>query len=110
MNIALLNKRVTIEKQQTVTDRIGNHTNEWVSFHECYATVSGEGGQEVIAAGTSVDHADCHITIRWCRKLDGLSSVNSRIVMDGEIYDILSIDHLSYKRRALKFRCRKVRR
>ena len=100
-----------------VEDEEGNVFNEynidhdyWTIRNRFYATVSGEGGQEVIAAGTSVDHADCHVTVRWCKKLDGLTSVNSRIVMDDEIYDILSIDHLSYKRRALKFRCRKVRR
>ena len=110
MNIALLNTKITIEKQTIVTDKVGNHMNEWTAYHECYATVSGEGGQEVIAAGTSVDHADCHITVRWCRKLRSVSTTNYRIIMDGEIYDILSIDHLSNKGKALKFRCRKVRR
>ena len=113
MKIALLNKRITIEKQQTVTDRIGNHKNEWVTWHECHATVSGEGnkgGGETEAVGTTVDHADCYFTVRWCNALRAVSTTNYRIVMDGEIYDILSIDHFSYRKKALKFRCRKVRR
>ena len=110
MNIALLNKKVTIEKQQVTVDKVGNHINDWKAYHRCYATISGEGGQEVIAAGTVNDHADCHITVRWCSKLRAVSTINYRVVMDDEIYDILSIDHLSNKRKALKFRCRKVRR
>ena len=113
MNIALLNKRILIEKQETVTDRIGNHKNEWTPYHECYATISGEGdksGGEVSDVGTMVDHADCYVTVRWCKALAGITSTNYRIVMDDEIYDILSIDHFSYKKEVLKFRCQKVRR
>lgn len=110
MKIALLNKRIIIQRQQVISDKVGNRINEWTKWLECFATISGEGGQEVIAAGTVNDHADCHITVRWCEKHKSISSTGYRIVIDDEIYDILSIDHLSNKRKALKFRCRKVRR
>lgn len=113
MNIALLNTKIVIEKQQTVTDRIGNHKNEWLPYHECRATLSGEGGKgsaEVFSAGSEVDHGECYLTVRWCRALQSISTTNYRILMDGEVYDILAIDHFSNKRKALKFRCRKVKR
>ena len=113
MNIALLNTKITIEKQQFVTDKIGNHKNEWRAYHSCYATISGEGaksGSEGLAAGTEVDHDDCCFTVRWCDALKSVTPTGYRITWEDQIYDIVSIDHLSNKKKALKMRCRKVRR
>lgn len=44
MDIALMNVRITFQKNEVVTDKIGNHKNAWSDFYSCYATVSGEGG------------------------------------------------------------------
>jgi head-tail adaptor len=38
MNIAAMNVRLTIQKNETVTDRIGNHVNTWTDFYTCWAT------------------------------------------------------------------------
>ena len=46
MNVALLNVRITIQKNEAVVDNIGNHKNVWNDYYSCYATVSGEGGSE----------------------------------------------------------------
>ena len=46
MNIAMLNERVTFQKNEVVTDRIGNHTNAWTDYYTCSATISGENGRE----------------------------------------------------------------
>lgn len=48
--------------------------------------------------------------VRFCRAAERVSSNGFRIVFREELYDILAIDHLNYKKKALKFRCRKVRR
>ena len=110
MEIAALNVRVLFQKGVPVSDGVGNRTNVWEDYFSCYATVSGEGGTENEAAGLTVEHADCAFTVRWCAALDGVRSTGYRIVFRGELYNILSIDHLNYKRKALKFKCRKVRR
>ena len=47
MDIALLNVRITVQKNETVVDAIGNHKNNWTDYHTCFATVSGEGGSEI---------------------------------------------------------------
>ena len=39
MNIAAMNVRICFQKSSVVTDEIGNHTNEWVDYFSCYATV-----------------------------------------------------------------------
>ena len=51
MNIAMLNEKVTFQKNEVVTDRIGNHTNAWTDYYTCSATISGENGREEQDAG-----------------------------------------------------------
>ena len=46
MEIALLNVKVTFQKNYVVADDIGNRRNIWEDYYTCHATVSGEGGQE----------------------------------------------------------------
>ena len=46
MEIALLNVKVTFQKNSVVSDSIGNRKNVWEDYYTCHATVSGEGGQE----------------------------------------------------------------
>ena len=42
MDIALLNRKVTVQKNTVVVDDIGNHVSKWDDFYSCYATISGE--------------------------------------------------------------------
>ena len=114
MDIAHLNVMITIQKNAIVTDSIGNHTNAWKDYYSCHATVSGENGSsagsEDEAAGTVVDHAGVDFTLRWCSKAKAITTDGYRVVFGGEIYDIIGIDHMNYKRKSIKLRCRKVRR
>ena len=114
MEISLLNVNLTIQKAVLQVDAIGNHTNAWEDYYRCHATVSGEDGSfkgaEDEKAGTLTDHASVAFTIRWCRAVAGLTTDGYRIVFGGELYDIIGIDHMSFKRKALKLRCLKVRR
>lgn len=110
MDIAMLNKKVTFQKNTVVTDEIGNHTNSWADYYTCMATVSGEGGDERLDAGTTVDKVDLSFTVRYCNATKVITTTGYRVVMDEVLYDILAIDHFSYKKQALKFKCQKVRR
>lgn len=110
MDIALLNVRITFQKGTVAADAIGNRTNGWEDYYSCHATVSGEGGSEKAVAGQTVEDTDLAFTVRCCRKAAAVTTDGFRILFDGGIYNILSIDHMSYKRKALKFRCQKVRR
>lgn len=110
MEIALLNVRIMFQKNSVTVDAIGNHKNGWADEYSCYATVSGEGGTEKQTAGTTVDDADLAFTIRYCRQAAQITTDGYQIMFGGEIYNILSIDHMNYKKKALKFKCQKVRR
>ena len=53
---------------------------------------------------------DVAFTVRWCRKASVIDSTGYRVVFGGELYDILAIDHMNYKKKSIKFKCRKARR
>ena len=110
MDIALLNERVTFQKNGVTVDRIGNHINGWTDFYSCAATISGESGTESAGAGGIQDHTDMAVTIRWCRKASEITMTGFRIIFHGDIYDIVSVNRMNYKKKCLKFRCRKEER
>ena len=103
MDIALLNVKIIIQKNETVVDAIGNHKNTWTDFHTCFATVSGEGG-------SVVEDSDISFTVRYCKALADFDTTKARIVFDGSVYNIVSVDHMNFKKKCLKFKCEKVRR
>ena len=86
MKIELLNVRIQIQKNSVVVDKYGNHKNEWAPYYSCSATVSSESPKEETDAGLIVD--------------------DSKI----EPYDILGVDHMNYKRKAVKLLCQKASR
>ena len=110
MDIAAMNVRVTLQKNEVITDKYGNHKNTWTDYFSCYATISGETGQEQAIVGETVENTDMNVTVRYCKETAAVTSTKYRLVFMGEVYDILAVDHLNFKRHGLKFRCRKVRR
>ena len=42
MDIAAMNVRVTLQKNEVITDKYGNHKNTWTNYFSCYATISGD--------------------------------------------------------------------
>ena len=110
MNIALLNKRITIQKNAVWTDAVGNHKSVWLDYFSCAATVSNETNSETEDSGTTVDNTNTDFTIRYSSETSVLTPTGYRVVMDSQLYDILSVDHMNFKRRCIKLRCRKERR
>ena len=110
MEIALLNVKVTFQKNSVAADDIGNRKNVWEDYYICHATVSGEGGQEKAAAGLTVAESDIAFTVRFCKQAAEVTADGFRILFHGEIYNIVAVDHMNYKKKALKFRCEKARR
>ncbi len=109
MNVALLNERIELQKNTVVSDAIGNRKNTWAPYFECACTVGGESGREKDAAAQTVEQVDITFTVRSCTLTDAVKSELFRIVFKGDTYNIVSIDHMNYKHKCLKFRCRKER-
>lgn len=113
MNVSLMNEKMTFQKNTVVTDAIGNHKTDWEDFYTCHATIGGEGmanSKEKEAVGTIVEDVGMTVTIRYCQKASEIGSTTHRIIFRDEIYDITNVDHMNFKKKCLKFSCRKVRR
>lgn len=110
MKISLLNEKILFQKSVVVSDAIGNRKNVWEDYYSCFATIGGEGRNEKSEAGQTVDDASITFSVRYCSQLVDIVSTGFRILFRGEIYNILSVDHMNYKKKSLKFRCEKVRR
>ena len=110
MKISLLSETVVFQKNNVISDKIGNHRNAWEDYYTCHATVSGENGQEKATAGLTVVDSDISFTTRFCKQAAKVTADGFRILFGGEIYNIVAVDHMNYSREALKFRCKRMRR
>lgn len=113
MNVAALRSKVMFQKNETVTDKYGNHKNAWTDYFSCFATIGGEGmasSKEEQAAGTTVEDFSMTVTVRYCGKTAAVTSAGYRVMFMGEIYNIVNIDHMNFRKKSLKFTCRKERR
>lgn len=110
MNIAAMNVRVTIQKNEVVKDKYGNHANTWVDFYTCWATPVQSGGSEKQEAGTANSTDAIDFTVRYAKRLEGLDSTKIRIRLGDAIYNVTTIDPMGFKHNSLKFKCEKVKR
>lgn len=110
MKVSLLNEKILFQKSAYVLDAIGNRKNDWEDYYSCFSTIGEEGGKEKSEAGQTVDGTIITFTVRYCNQLADIMSTGFRILFRGEIYNILSVDHMNYKKKSLKFRCEKARR
>lgn len=110
MKVSLLNVRITIQKNTPHADSVGNRRLRWEDYLSCMATVSNETDTEEQDAGQTVDDTRADFTVRWCGKASVVNSTEYRVLFGGEIYNILAVDHMNYKRKSVKLRCRKARR
>ena len=155
MNIAGLRVRITIQKNETVVDKYGNHKSAWSDYFSCWATAltSGLSASEKETAGhtTEADKLDItnlyeaegeivleaqktlknlplkkgmftfelldatgatiemktnddrlDITVRYSSETAAVNSKEYRVLLEGRIYNILSIDEMGFKRNSRK--------
>ena len=104
MNIAGLRVRITIQKNTTAVDRIGNHTSAWTDYFSCWATAvaSGKSAEETQNAATTQEADRLDFTVRWSSETAVVNSKQYRVMLGGRIYNILSIDEMGFKHNSRK--------
>ncbi len=107
MDIARMNTKIVFQQNTAKVDKIGSHKNEWTDYFSCFATISGESGKEEDAIGLTLDNTDMSFTTRYCEKMKNITSTKFRILWNNEVYNIIKVDHLNLKKRAIKFKCQK---
>ena len=104
MNIAGLRVRITIQKNETVVDKYGNHKSAWVDYFKCWATAvtSGLSTKEEEAASHTVEADQLDFTIRYSAETAAVNSKQYRILLGERIYNIQSIDEMGFKHNSRK--------
>ena len=104
MNISGLRVRITIQKNTTAADQYGNHKSVWQDYFTCWATAvtSGLSAKEEETAGHTVEADRLDITVRWSSETAAVDSKQYRVMLNGRIYDILSIDEMGFRHNSRK--------
>lgn len=99
MNISGLRVRITIQKNETVVDKYGNHKSTWTDFFTCWASAvtSGLSAIEKESAGHTTEADKLDITVRYSTETAAINSKQYRVRLAGRIYNILSIDEMGFK-------------
>ena len=104
MNISGLQVRITIQKNETVVDKYGNHKSTWTDFFTCWASAvtSGLSASEKESAGHTTEADKLDITVRYSTETAAINSKQYRVLLAGRIYNILSIDEMGFKHNSRK--------
>ena len=104
MIIAGLRVRITIQKNETVTDKYGNHKSAWTDYFKCWATAvaSGKSAEETEHAATTQEADRLDITVRWSSETAAVNSKQYRVLLGERIYNILSIDDMGFRHNSRK--------
>lgn len=111
MHISAMNVRITLQKNEVVTDKVGNHRNVWNDYHSCYATTSTKIGEtEKMDAAQTVNTERLDFTVRYSTETKAVTPDGFRILLGDRIYNIISVDDMAFKHKSLKFHAELVRR
>lgn len=91
VSIAERNQRITIQRNETVTDRIGNHTSAWTDFLELWANVTMTASTEGTEAGVTSMTQGLKAIVLKSAETTAIRSNCHRIIFDGEIYNITGV-------------------
>ena len=112
MNVSGLNVRITIQKSAVQKDKYQNHTSSWQDVFTCWATVvaSGKSSGETHNAASTQEDDLLDITVRYCTETAAVNSKGYRILINGRIYNIISIDEMGFRKNSRKFHTERVER
>lgn len=103
MDISKLNQRIKIQKGVSKTDEVGNVLRQWQDFYSCFASIKTTGGKERQSGDTEEQHS-VSFTVRFCKKLSELSTVDYRIVFREKAYNIIQVDFADYDGKTVKIK------
>lgn len=104
-----MNERITIEKNTTVVDKVGNHVNTWEEYFSCFTYASTYEAEEKENEVTT-EQRTITFHVRYCSELKGITSTGFRVRFHGDIYNIASVDMMNYQCREIRLLCRKEAR
>ena len=110
MDIAAMRVRITIQKNETVTDKYGNHKSVWSDYFKCWATATNQTRNEDGEGSTSKEEDKMDFTVRYSSETAAVISTKYRILLMDRIYDIDHVDDMGFKKNSRKFHAHLVKR
>lgn len=77
MDIARLRVRIALQRNDTVTDRFGNHRSVWNDHYSCWATASDQTGEEKEGASHTEEGDRMDFIVRYCSETAEVTSKGS---------------------------------
>lgn len=81
-----------------------NENEQWAHLTACYAQVNALSGNEYWAAAAEQAQNTVDFVVRCTPLLARLAPQTTRIVFNGDRYDVQSIDNYMHRNRSLKLR------
>lgn len=95
---------VTIQQYVSGFDDIGNPSEEWQDYKTCYAYVNGLSGREYWEAAVVHGENTVEFVFRWKSFFDSMNTKQYRLLFNGGIYDITSIDNIQFRNKTVKIK------
>mgnify|MGYP002624458249 FL=1 len=109
MNIARLNERITLQKNEVVTDQYGNHKTVWTDWFTCFAYADTYEKEESGGSVTTDEERVVTFEIRYCMALSDISSTRCRVLFRGSAYNVEAVDMMNYLKKSIRLKCRRVK-
>ena len=103
-----MNARIIIQKDDVLSDQYGNHIKGWTNYHRCWSDIVT--AQKAENGVIIRDDREIICELRYCAKTSVITSDKFRVIFHDEIYNIVSVDMMNYKRKTIKLKCQKVER
>ena len=104
--IARFNERLTVQKNEVVTDKYGNHKNTWTDFFTCFTYASTYQYDKEKEAATTSEERTINFEVRYCTELKELDSTHYRVAFHGDAYDIVTVDFMNYQKKTIRIVCK----
>ena len=106
MKVTGFRVRIMLQKNETVADRLGNHSSAWTDYFPCWASATEQTGDESEEAAQMREEDRMDFTVRYCSETAEVTSKGYRILLNGRIYNITHVDDMGFRKRSRKFRAK----
>ncbi len=104
--IARFNERITVQKNEVVTDKYGNRKNVWTDYYTCCTYASTYQYDKENEAATTTEERTINFEVRYCTELADLDSTHFRVAFHGDSYDIQTVDFMNYQKKTIRIVCK----
>ena len=104
--VARFNERLTVQKNEVLVDKYGNHKNAWTDYYSCFTYASTYQYDKERESVVTAEEQTINFEVRFCAELQSLDSTHFRVSFHGDTYNIVSVDFMNYQRKTIRIVCK----